>query len=328
MKVRVHYEADGGTILLRSDRDWDADVEPSGASRDGRHDFELADDLAFRYFKPVLRRGDELLWAQGDNYLALRSEGVCDAYPYFTPDDACHECTKHVVPASFEERGYAVRVFVPPGYDENQLERLPVLYMHDGQNLFFPDEAFGGTHWDIVTTLRVLRSMCLVRRMIVVGVYACDRMRDYTSPGYGGYGRFLVEELLPWIDARYRTLGGPEHTATLGSSLGGVVSLHLGLGWPDVFGHVACLSSTFGYRDDLRERITGGGKQPVRVYLDSGWPRDNYEATREVADLLEHNGWERGRDVLHLAFPHAKHDETAWASRVHVPLQFLFGRCG
>ena len=69
------------------------------------------------------------------------------------------------------------------------------------------------------------------------------------------YGRFLVETLKPLIDAKYRTLTGPADTAVMGSSLGGVVSFYLGWQGPDMFGKVACLSSTFGYRDDLIERV-------------------------------------------------------------------------
>jgi predicted alpha/beta superfamily hydrolase len=112
----------------------------------------------------------------------------------------------------------------------------------------------------------------------------------------------------------------------MGSSLGGVVSLFLGWQWPEVFGKVACLSSTFAYQDDLLERVSKESKRKIRIYLDSGWPGDNYEATRSMRDRLIWKGYRPGSELFYLAFPEAKHDENAWASRSAIPFQFLFGK--
>ena len=98
-------------------------------------------------------------------------------------------------------------------------------------------------------------------------------------PGYEDYGRFLAETLKPLIDAKYRALPGPTDTAVMGSSLGGVVSFYLAWRWPEIFGKAACLSSTFTYRDNLLERVAEEPKRDLKIYLDSGWPGDNYEAT-------------------------------------------------
>jgi predicted alpha/beta superfamily hydrolase len=111
----------------------------------------------------------------------------------------------------------------------------------------------------------------------------------------------------------------------MGSSLGGVVSFYLGWQRPDVFGKVACLSSTFGYRDNLIERVATESKRNLRIYLDSGWPRDNYEPTRAVRDRLLWKGYSPGSELFYLAFPEAKHNEMAWAERSSIPFQFLFG---
>jgi len=119
---------------------------------------------------------------------------------------------------------------------------------------------------------------------------------------------------------------GPADTAVMGSSLGGVVSFYLAWQWPDVFGKIACLSSTFTYRDDLLERISTEPKRKIRIYLDSGWPGDNYEATRSMRDRLIWKGYEAGSELFYLAFPEAKHDENAWAARSPIPFQFLFGK--
>jgi pimeloyl-ACP methyl ester carboxylesterase len=158
-----------------------------------------------------------------------------------------------------------------------------------------------------------------------VELYAVEREASYTLPGYGAYGRMLVEEVKPAIDASYRTLPGRDSTAVMGASLGGVVALHLGWQFPEVFGMVACLSSTFGWRDDLRERIAGEPRRPLRIYLDSGWPDDNFEATRAMHVLLHSRGYVDGRDPSYLAFPEARHDERHWAMRAHIPFQQFFG---
>lgn len=324
----MHYPLDTGTLVLRGDRDWGADIEPVAVDAAGRRfDFDLEwESGVYSYFKVVLRDGGRLHWSQGENFLALATGAAeRDVYPHFFTDPRCSECGLIVQRALDGSRSHSLRVFHPPGYDENTLEAFPVVYMQDGQNLFFPQEAFGGNPWHIDRTLRILDAMNLIRKVIVVGIYPHDRLRDYTQEGYECYGRFLVDEVKPAIDAAHRTLPGPETTVTLGSSLGGLVSLLLGWRWPQTFGHIGCLSSTFGWRDEIFERIANDPRRPLRIYLDSGWPHDNYEVTRAMRDLLRRRGYVDGKDLLYLAFPHAAHDETSWSMRAHIPFQFFFG---
>jgi len=328
MTVRVFYPEAGARITLRTDADWERDAEPLRvAAAEGLHEFRIDFDVPFHYFKPVLHRDGAAHWSLGDNYLALQNgHDRIDVYPYFFSKGGCSACLLHRLRSRTEDREHAVRVFYPEGYNENTLERYPVVYMQDGQNLFFPAEAFAGHDWMIGETLNVLDSMNLVQRCIVVGVYPRERMSDYTRDGYTDYGRFLIEEVKPWVDANYRTLQGPEHTAVIGSSLGGVVSFYLAWQWPEVFGFAGCLSSTFGYNDDLAQRVSAEPKRPIKIYLDSGWPRDNYEVTRNMRNRLVQSGYREGHDLLYLAFPRARHDEQAWAMRAHIPLQHFFRR--
>lgn len=324
--VRVHYPLHEGRLVLRSDADWEQDLEPSSTDPgESCTHFELALDAPYRYFKPILVDGERRSWSRGQDFLAIRGrERVLDLYPHFDEDSKCHVCDLHQVPSGFGDAGYTVRVWLPPGYDENPLESYPVLYMQDGQNLFFPGEAFQGEHWRVGETLGILESMNLVRRVIAVGVHARERERDYTMPGYEAYGRFLADELDPWVSAHYRTLCGPANRALLGSSLGGVVSLAVAWSRPDVFGNAGCLSSTFGWRDDLFERVLTEEKRPIRVYLDSGWPRDNYEVTRAMLHALRSRGFREGADLCYLAFPEAQHSERSWALRAHLPFQWFY----
>jgi predicted alpha/beta superfamily hydrolase len=324
--INVFYPADGAKILLRTETDWDLDVEPT-RSDEGKAEFLIETDRPFFYFKPVLQQNGRPEWARGENFLAIAtSDTPLDIYPYFSDEIHCSVCELMSPLPSGTGAEHRFRVFLPPGYRENTLKHYPVLYMHDGNNLFLKEEAFLGNTWRTDEVLNVLDRMNAINNVIVVGILPNDRMAEYTSPGYHDYGRFLVETLKPLIDAKYRTLIGPADTAVMGSSLGGVVSFYLGWQRPDVFGKVACLSSTFGYRDDLIERVATESKRNLRIYLDSGWPGDNYEATHSMRDRLVWKGYRPGSELFYLAFPEARHDENAWATRSPIPFQFLFGK--
>ena len=325
-QIVVRYPAGDARIVLRAASEWTRDIEPVAAGSDGNDwRFEVPVTSGFLYFKPMLVRGEERRWAVGHNFLALtHMSAERTVYPYFSEDQRCAEC-ELLERDDGSGRKHRFRVFYPPGYHENTLTRYPVLYMQDGQNLFFPNEAFQGQHWRIGETLRTLDAMNVIDKAIVVGVYPNAREHDYTRPGYEAYGRFLTKIVKPHIDREYRTLTGPGNTAVMGSSLGGVVSLYLAWQYPAVFGMAAAMSSTFGWRDDLAERIASEPGRPIRIYLDSGWPRDNYEVTRNMHALLKQRGYRDGIDLDYLSFPEALHNEQHWATRVHIPFQLFFG---
>jgi predicted alpha/beta superfamily hydrolase len=197
--------------------------------------------------------------------------------------------------------------------------------MQDGKNLFFPEEAFGGHHWQVDDALSLLDRMNAVDRTVVVGVHSGDRMSEYTKPGYEAYARSVVEEIKPEVDRKIRVLGSARETGVVGSSLGGVVSFYMAWEYPEVFGYAACMSSTFSHKDDLMDRVLSEPRHSAKVYLDSGWPGDNYEVTVGMAMALISRGWEYGRNLLHLAFPQAAHGEEFWGTRLHLPMQFLNG---
>lgn len=320
--IHVHYPLNGDSVVLCTDQDWDAEIEPIERSETCAT-FQIVTDCTFLYFKPVLKKAGERRFSIGSNYLAVPGpRDRHDVYPHFF--EAPHGEISEVEVWDNGRRQHLVRVYTPPGYAENTLCRYPVVYMQDGHNLFFPEEAFTGQTWELERTLELLDQMNAIDNLIVVGVYPRDRMRDYTFPGYQDYGSFLVKELKPAIDTRYRTKTAPDNTAVIGSSLGGVVSLYLGWQFPETFGKVASLSSTFTFKDDLMRRITEEDKRPLKIYLDSGWPGDNFEVTRVMFDLLQRQGYEVGRELLYFAFPEHSHSEADWANRLHIPFQFLF----
>jgi len=197
--------------------------------------------------------------------------------------------------------------------------------MQDGQNLFFPDEAFLGSDWKVDQTSYTLRAMSAMEDLVIIGVHSGDRMGEYTRPGYEAYARSLAEEIVPEAQRLLRVGNSRRSRSVWGSSLGGVVSFYCVWQYPEVFGAGVCMSSTFSHKDDLIERVLSEPARDVGFYLDSGWPGDNYEVTMAMATALISRGWRYGHNLLHFSFPLAEHDEAAWGLRLHLPMQFLNG---
>jgi predicted alpha/beta superfamily hydrolase len=256
----------------------------------------------------------------------MTAERARQVYPYFEGSEKGTFSPVIERPSSLLGRAHRMRVYLPPGYQENPLRRYPVLYMQDGKNLFFPEEAFLGREWQVDEALQLLDKMSALDRAVVVGIHSGDRMAEYTKPGYEAYARSVVEEIKPAIDAQVRVFTTPRETGVLGSSLGGVVSFYMAWQYPEVFGYAACLSSTFSHKDDLIDRVLSEPRRESRFYLDSGWPGDNYEVTLAMAMALARRGYKVREDFLHLVFPREEHDEQAWGRRLHIPLQLGLGK--
>jgi predicted alpha/beta superfamily hydrolase len=325
--VRVAYPPNTGEIVLRTELDWNKDIPPTSTTAAGIFTFELEARHPFLYFKPCLLHGDNFYWAKGDNQLLIMTEDDRRIfYPYFHGSDYGSFSPLVAFDSPILGREHRARVYVPPGYEENTLARYPVAFFQDGQNLFFPEEAFKGEDWELDSTQWQLRSMGAVEDMIFIGLYSgSEREKEYTKPGYELYGRSLVEEVVPEAEARLRLLRGRRHRSVWGSSLGGVASFYAVWQHPETFGAAVCMSSTFSHKDDLLERVLTEDPPDVAFYLDSGWPGDNYETTVAMAMALISRGWRWGYNLLHLAYPNAVHNEHDWGLRLHIPLQMLDG---
>ena len=325
--LRVAYPAGEGSLTLRTDQVWEQDIEPLAVSDDGSTwTFSVRANRPFMYFKPLLRQKGTLRWSVGPNNLLLMGEQdqrIC--YPFFSSPDSGQFSRLIEFPSTILGRMHRLRVYLPPGYEENTLASYPIVFMQDGQNLFFPDEAFLGSEWSVDETSQTMRAMCAVEGFIIVGVYSDDRMRDYTEPGFEPYARSLAEEIVPEAQRRLRVGNHRRFRSVWGSSLGGVVSFHSVWQHPEVFGTAVCMSSTFSHRNTLIDRVLTEPVRDVGFYLDSGWPGDNYEVTMAMATALITRGWRYGVNLMHLSFPLAEHNEAAWGMRLHLPMQFLNG---
>ena len=230
-------------------------------------------------------------------------------------------------------------VYLPPGYDQQPQRSFPVLYLHDGQNLFDGATSFvPGMDWHVGQTADQWISDGRVAPLIIVGIYNAGKQRigEYTptrAPKLGGgradrYAKFLLDEVRPFVMSRYRAQDGTDNTGIGGSSLGGLVSLYLGLQKPEIFGRIAALSPSIWWNERviLRFAAAAAVKPAPRIWLDIGTregPRivDDVERFR---DILVGKGWQLERDLHYQRVDGAEHNEAAWAQRVGPFLQFLF----
>jgi predicted alpha/beta superfamily hydrolase len=231
-----------------------------------------------------------------------------------------------------------VVVYLPAGYDERSDQRYPVLYMHDGQNLFEPERAYiPGNHWRLGEAADSAIGNRTAEPMIIVGVdnAGASRIDEYTptfdpEKNAGGraadYARMLIEELKPLIDAQYRTLPGPDDTGVGGSSLGGLNSLYLVLRHPETFRRAAVMSPSIWWhrRAILKELDTFPGKQP-RMWIDIGGREgpEALEGARALRDALRARGWAND-DLGYREDRRGDHSERSWAARSRSMLEFLF----
>ena len=279
-----------------------------------------------------------LRWAYGLRAPPLRATGAVESWQGVP--------SRHV-PAR------DVDVWLPPSYGRDPGRRYPVLYMHDGQNLFDPSLSYGGVDWDIDGAMTRLIARGEVREAIVVGVWnSPQRFAEYMpraavrteTVGSGiedrpigraedirsdDYLRFLVEELKPFIDATYRTRPSRDDTFVMGSSMGGLISLYAVARHPEVFGGAAALSTHWPACDGctvdwLAAHLPRPGAH--RLYFDHGTVTldARYPPFQQRMDIaLRKAGWRADRDWITRRFEGAEHNEAAWSARVEIPLRFL-----
>ncbi len=242
------------------------------------------------------------------------------------------------LPSQVTDEKHDFIVYLPPSYNSEPDRRFSVLYMQDGQNLFDPATAFHGNCWHMGETTDALILAGEIEPLIVVGIYNTGehRIDEYTpveDKRLGGgqadaYGQMLVEELKPFVDRAYRTLPGIANCAMGGSSLGGLVTLYLGLRYTWMFSKLAVMSPSVWWRNRAILKTVGKirRKPELKIWLDIG----TNEGQRALPDARELNlklvekGWEQGRDLFYLEAQDATHSESAWAARVAPMLKFLF----
>ncbi len=234
------------------------------------------------------------------------------------------------------DRTRRIWLYLPPDY-ESSSRRYPVLYMHDGQNLFDATTSFSG-EWQVDETLNDLFANG-DPGIIVVGIdngggERINEFTPYANPQYGGgrgddYVDFIVETLKPHIDANFRTYSDADHTGIMGSSLGGLLSLYAAVKHPAVFGRAGVFSPSLWFTDDIYTFVETTGKQePQRYFLLAGYGENsgNLSVTDDVLameQILLTAGFTA--DELERVFhTDGQHREWYWAREFGAAYQWLF----
>jgi predicted alpha/beta superfamily hydrolase len=178
------------------------------------------------------------------------------------------------VHSKFLEHDRDVIVWFPPGYAEHPTKRYPVLYMHDGRQVFDPATSTWGKDWQVDELAQDMILDGELEPFLVVAADCTDARFDEYSPSRKGddYLRFLIEELKPMVDATWRT--DPGRSAIAGSSMGGLISFYAAWKRPDVYFGAACLSPAFeeryGHECFRMVEAARGGLPDLKLFLSCG----------------------------------------------------------
>lgn len=333
--------------------DWSASGVGLERCEDGAHRarLELAPDFQGRFLATLGRwqtvEGDghgheqvaRTLYANGSTAIEVRVRG------WGRDSIRCH----HNFASRFLPHARTLSVWLPPGYDVEPERRFPALYLHDGQNLFDPQTAFAGNPWYADECAEREVRAGRVEPLILVGIAnSVDRLREY-GPHHGDsgadpdwardYGRFVVEEVKPFIDSTYRTRPEAESTGVGGSSMGGLISLQLCKWYPGVFRRCAALSPSLWWdREYFLHSIHESTEwmERCRVWADMGSREGGSgtgmysmvgRASRLARDFAQY-GMREGRDFNVEIVDGGTHNEASWGSRFDRVLQFLYGASG
>ncbi|TLM96909.1 alpha/beta hydrolase-fold protein [Hymenobacter jeollabukensis] len=232
-----------------------------------------------------------------------------------------------------------VWVYLPTGYASSGTRRYPVLYMHDGQNVFDQCTSFSG-EWGVDEALAALQQNgqdptgCIVVAIDNDGAQRLNEYSPWNNPQYGGgqgdqYVEFLVQTLKPYIDQQYRTLPDRLNTGIGGSSMGGLISLYAALKYPAVFGRAAIFSPAFWFAEAPlkaylhQHRATAA--QPTRFYFVAGTAESQtmVPLMQAVRDSLQRAGY-AASDLNSLSLADGQHAEWFWRREFPAAYQWLY----
>lgn len=236
-----------------------------------------------------------------------------------------------------------LRVWLPPGYNspEHRSQRYPVLYLNDGQNLFDAcTSIFNPQEWRVDETTTELIRSGKIPALIIVGIDnpgKRDRPKEYLPfpddtltpavPKVQGrdYPRFLLDEVMPFINRQYRTDPNPDNTGLGGSSYGAGIALYTVIRRPGRFGKLLLESpSLYAHDDYLLHRADRFTRWPAKIFVGVGSVNEPVDDVHRLQSTLSRHGLGSQRQLV-VEQPGAGHNEDAWADRFPRALQFLYG---
>ncbi len=237
---------------------------------------------------------------------------------------------------NFKGKGIIPRdiiVWLPPDYYKKPNKKFPVLYMHDGQNLFDPATSSFGIDWQADEIADSLIKQGKMKSIIIVGIYSTqNRTAEYT-PGDTAklYMDFAVNQLKPFIDSTYRTLPNRENCYTGGSSAGGLISFMLHWEYNDVFSAAICFSPAFkiAWLDYVSVVNNTTSHKNIKAYITNGGlgvDEKLQSGIDEMINALKNKNYVLNKDYYVNIFPNDNHSEEFWAKRLPNCFLTLFGK--
>ena len=230
------------------------------------------------------------------------------------------------------DRKRRIWIYLPPDYNDSEKE-YPVLYMHDGQNLFDVCYSYSG-EWEVDESLNKLYNQG-IEVPIVVGIDHGDSLRvheltpwlhtEYGGGGGPGYAEFIVKTLKPYIDQNYRTKPEQEHTGTMGSSLGGLISYYIGVTYPETFSKLGVLSPSFWFSDSVFTIAKNFNKEYSQKYFMLA-EKSEYTVDEDVpriCELLKENGF-TDKELRCIIRQDGKHSEWFWRREFPEAVKWLY----
>ncbi|MCO4292079.1 alpha/beta fold hydrolase [Solitalea sp. MAHUQ-68] len=253
-----------------------------------------------------------------------------------------------------------IDIWLPENYGNDSSKKYAVIYMHDGQNLFMTNTAYGGVEWKVDETVSEMMSDHKIKDCIVVGIWnSPKRMREYEpskpfslmsdtlqkklsaefkgTPLGDQYLEFIATELKPYIDAHFLTLTDAQNTAMIGSSMGGLISFYAICEYPQLFGAVACMSTHWPVSLKFNDEKIGDAylkyisahlpsNENHKIYFDYGTKTlDSLYTPYQIAvDKVMHDKWPNGHWTS-IKFVEDEHTELFWQRRFGIPLEYLMG---
>ena len=256
-----------------------------------------------------------------------------------------------------------VDIWVPNEYKGSDSKRYPVIYMHDGQNLYDSSTTWNQQSWEMDSVACRLIDSGEINPPIIVGVHShsdrrvADLMPEdavsdedlktmFEGLGYidipvrgNAYASFLVNTLKPAIDQLYDTIPDKDHTAVMGSSMGGLMSIYAICEYPEIFGSAMCLSTHWIGNQDIVDSFSKGlydyidahipPSENHKLYLDRGTETlDAYYGEKDemMKDLVRVHGYNNSSNFMSLIDEGGAHEERSWARRVAEPLKFFLSK--
>lgn len=230
-------------------------------------------------------------------------------------------------------RSRRVRLLLPLDYDNTSID-YPVLYMHDGQNLFSASESFAG-EWEVDEALANFESEGYSGAIVVAidngGGLRIDEYTPWANPEYGGgegsdYIEFIVNTLKPYVDEHYRTLSDRENTGIMGSSLGGLISHYAGVKYPNVFSKVGVFSPSFWFTNDIYTFTEAQGHNEAQKFYFLGGGQESATLEADIDSMIStmEDVGSQSDEIKFKFVPNGEHSEWFWAQEFPEAFEWLF----